>query len=96
MKLVITEIPRRLVKAIVNRLSDKFLDDTIEFWQPRIGRKLSQEDARQIAENLSGFFRVLLEWDAQKQECESSPRTLSNHGELPIPSVSSKLEASTT
>jgi hypothetical protein len=81
----------------VNRLSDKFLDETIKFWQPRMRRELSREDARQIAENLSGFFRVLLEWDAQKQVChESSPYAVSNHGELPTANVSSKLEASTT
>jgi len=80
----------------VNRPSDKFLDETIKFWQPRMRRELSREDARQIAENLSGFFRVLLEWDAQKQVCHEGPYAVSNHGELPPAKVSSKLEASTT
>jgi hypothetical protein len=31
-------------------------------WQPRLGRELSCEDARQIIENASGFFAVLAEW----------------------------------
>jgi hypothetical protein len=39
------------------------LDDTIAFWQPIAGRKLSHEDARQIRENLTGFFCLLMEWD---------------------------------
>lgn len=35
---------------------------TRQFWQPRIGRDLTAEDARQIAENVTGFFAVLAEW----------------------------------
>jgi hypothetical protein len=33
-----------------------------EIWRPRLGRDLSREDARQIAENITGFFDVLAEW----------------------------------
>ena len=44
-----------------------FLDETREFWQRRSPRWLSSEDARQIAENVSGFFRVLQEWDASER-----------------------------
>ena len=35
---------------------------TRQVWQPRLGRDLSREDARQIAENVTGFFSVLAEW----------------------------------
>jgi hypothetical protein len=35
---------------------------TREIWQPRIGRNLTNEDARQISENLTGFFSILAEW----------------------------------
>ena len=42
-----------------------FLDKTVAFWQPRTARKLTREDARQMIENISGFFRVLAEWDAK-------------------------------
>ena len=33
-----------------------------QVWQPRLGRDLSREDARQIAENVTGFFAILAEW----------------------------------
>jgi hypothetical protein len=33
-----------------------------QVWQPRLGRKLSDEDARQIMRNVTGFFNVLAEW----------------------------------
>ena len=42
------------------RQSDR--PDAAEVWQPRLGRDLSREDARQIAENVTGFFAVLAEW----------------------------------
>ncbi len=40
----------------------QFIDRTLEVWQPRTSRALTREDARQIAENVTGFFRILLEW----------------------------------
>jgi hypothetical protein len=33
-----------------------------QVWQPRIGRDLTDEDARQIIHNVAGFFGVLAEW----------------------------------
>ncbi len=45
---------------------------TLRLWQPRASRTLSQEDAREIAENLVGFFRVLAEWDAKERSSESA------------------------
>jgi hypothetical protein len=36
-------------------------------WQPRLGRDLSREDARQIVENVSGFFAVLADWSRSEQ-----------------------------
>ncbi|UEM16572.1 hypothetical protein J4G43_021570 [Bradyrhizobium barranii subsp. barranii] len=35
---------------------------TGQFWQPRLGRDLTDEDARQIMHNVTGFFGVLAEW----------------------------------
>jgi hypothetical protein len=43
-------------------LSTEFLDETIGDWQPLSRRLLTREDAREIVENLTGFFRVLNEW----------------------------------
>ena len=42
--------------------NDNLLHQTREVWKPRTGRDLSREDARQIIENVSGFFAVLIEW----------------------------------
>jgi len=42
--------------------SEAFLREAVEFWQARSGRKVSREDARQITENLTGFFSVLERW----------------------------------
>ena len=35
---------------------------TRKVWQPRIGRNLTNEDARHITENVTGFFAILAEW----------------------------------
>ncbi len=35
---------------------------TRQIWQPRFGRDLTDEDARQIAQNVTGFFGVLADW----------------------------------
>jgi hypothetical protein len=43
-------------------LSDSFLEATIEFWQPSAHRNLTREDAREIVENMTGFFSVLRQW----------------------------------
>jgi hypothetical protein len=42
--------------------NDNLIDRTRQIWQPRLGRDLSHEDARQIAENVTGFFALLAEW----------------------------------
>jgi hypothetical protein len=36
---------------------------TVEVWQPRAQRHLSDEDARQIIQNLAAFFDLLQAWD---------------------------------
>jgi hypothetical protein len=35
---------------------------TRQVWQRRLGRDLTDEDARQIMHNVTGFFGVLAEW----------------------------------
>jgi hypothetical protein len=35
---------------------------TQEIWRPRAGDNLTDEDARQIIENVTGFFSILAEW----------------------------------
>jgi hypothetical protein len=45
-----------------SRPANNLIDLTRRVWQPRLGRDLSREEARQIAENLTGFFALLAEW----------------------------------
>ena len=45
-----------------NPANDNLIDKTIRLWQPRLGRNVSREDARQIAENVTGFFSILADW----------------------------------
>ncbi len=42
--------------------SPELIEQTISVFESRTSRKISQEQARQAAENISGFFRVLQEW----------------------------------
>ena len=39
------------------------IDQTIAIWQLRTKRQLTREDGREIIENMTGFFRILQEWD---------------------------------
>ena len=43
-------------------VSSNLIEQTHKVWQPRIPRNLTDEDARQIAENVTGFFAILAEW----------------------------------
>lgn len=54
--------------------SADLIQHTIRVWQPRLGRSLSEEDARQILENVVGFFRVLDGWDRKQRNLESEPK----------------------
>jgi hypothetical protein len=45
---------------------------TVEVWQPRAGQSLSDEEARETAENIVGFFNLLLEWEAAEKEIRDS------------------------
>jgi hypothetical protein len=47
---------------LVHAANDNLIDRTRQVWQPRLGHDLSREDARQIAENVAGFFTLLAEW----------------------------------
>jgi hypothetical protein len=55
-------IARESSVKISHPAKDNLLCRTREVWQPRLGRELSGEDARQIVENVAGFFALLAEW----------------------------------
>ena len=52
----------------MNQAEPQLIARTKETWQPRAACSLSDEDAREIAENVTGFFRLLLEWEAREKE----------------------------
>jgi hypothetical protein len=47
---------------------EEAIDLSIDFWQPCYSQTLTPEDAREIVENITGFFGVLAEWDRTLQE----------------------------
>jgi len=54
-------------------------------WQPRLGRALSREDARQIAENMTRFFAILSEWSRAERPVlanDGPERATSDFGEV--------------
>jgi hypothetical protein len=50
---------------------DELIDRTRQVWCPRLERDLSREDARQIAESVTGFFTVLAEWSRAEMSAEA-------------------------
>ena len=42
--------------------ANDLFERTCKVWQPRAGRDLTDEDVRQIGENVTGFFAILAEW----------------------------------
>jgi hypothetical protein len=55
----------------MKKTEDNLIDRTIEVWQPRNANRLSDEDARAILENVTGFFTLLLEWETNEQQKKS-------------------------
>jgi hypothetical protein len=58
---------------------------TRQIWQPRFGRDLTDEDSRQIVQNVTGFFGVLAEWSrAEKLTAanDAAAPAASNDGEV--------------
>lgn len=59
--------------------SDNLVEQTHKIWQPRIGRNLSEEEARQIAENVTGFFAILTEWSRAARPASANDATVAAH-----------------
>jgi hypothetical protein len=45
---------------------------TLAVWQSRSARRLTPEDAREMIENMTGCFRLLLEWKARESTLRQS------------------------
>lgn len=52
--------------GLMAQYSPELIEQTILVFKSRTGRVISQEEARQAVENISGFFRVLQEWAEAK------------------------------
>ena len=50
------------------KLNSDLIKTTIEVWQPLSEKKLNEEDAREIIENITGFFSTLKRWDDKEKE----------------------------
>jgi chemotaxis regulatin CheY-phosphate phosphatase CheZ len=51
----------------------ELIEETKRFWQARTGKPISDEDAREMIENITGFFKILIEWDKKAKNQPSSP-----------------------
>lgn len=60
---------RSSVKTAHSTQTDNLIDRTRAVWQPRLGRDLTADEARQISANVTGLFAVLAEW-ARKEKHE--------------------------
>lgn len=61
-----------------DNLKDELIARTRGVWQPRLRCDHFREDARQIAENVTGFFSVLAEWS--RAEIPTPANETSNPG----------------
>jgi hypothetical protein len=50
-------------RQVASRSDGDLIDNALAVWQPRSKRQLTREDGREIIENMTGFFRILQEWD---------------------------------
>ncbi len=57
-----------------NKSSSSFIDETVEFWEKRTGKKLSRFEATEAIANINNFFRVLAEWDDRIRKQEDKPQ----------------------
>ncbi|MHB0912942.1 MAG: hypothetical protein ACYC2Y_05800 [Armatimonadota bacterium] len=64
--------------------SDKdIIRETVEFWSGRTGMRTSDEDAREMIVNLSGFFSILAGWDSASQG-DSEPASPVEEGDRAV------------
>jgi hypothetical protein len=54
--------------VISGKKQDLLIEPTLAVCQPRTKRELSDEDAREIVANVTGFFAVLGHWAANDQD----------------------------
>lgn len=66
---------RSSVKAANDNLEDNRIERTCEVWQLRFGRDLSRDEAKEIADNVAGFFSILAEWSRAEPPVAANDNT---------------------
>ena len=44
----------------------------VAFWEQRLGRTVTAEEAREMIENVVGYFTLLAKWDSAEKDAMSS------------------------
>ncbi len=65
-----------------NAANDNLIDRTRQVWQPRLGRDLTYEDARQIMHNVTGLFGILAEWSRAEKLAAANDAATPNNGDV--------------
>ncbi|MDP8217296.1 MAG: hypothetical protein P9M03_01060 [Candidatus Theseobacter exili] len=52
------------------KFSDKYLKQTIEVWKPYYPEVLTFEDAREIAENTIGLYKLIMELEGHEDQAK--------------------------
>ena len=47
-----------------SELRQSQVEEAIAFWEPLAGRSVGREEAREIIDNMTTYFKILIEWDA--------------------------------
>jgi hypothetical protein len=55
--------------------NDNQIYRTRRLWNPRLGRDLTDEDARQITHNVTSFFGILAEWSRAEKLAAANDAT---------------------
>ena len=58
--------------------SKEFIQETIKVWQPYSKEKLTEEDAREIADNVINLYTFMLELERKYKTCEEKSKKEAN------------------
>jgi hypothetical protein len=67
--------------------NNQLIDHTLKVWQPRTSELLTREDGRQISENVTGFFKILLEWEVAERMAASQNTKTETKAECDQPGI---------
>lgn len=51
----------------MNPKKQRFIEETLEFWQPYYEEELVEQDAIEIINNMTSFINLLLRWKKRKE-----------------------------